>query len=61
MLTAMKPVGEQKDIAMQGFGLFDRVTDSDDLQMTDWNAGRDGLEDADERKAYRVSAWDEAV
>ena len=52
MLTAMKPVDEQRDIAMQGFGLFDRVNDSGDLQMTDWVAGRDGLEDADERKAY---------
>ena len=61
MLTAMKPVDEQKDIAMQGFGLFDRVNDSDDLQATDWNTGRDGLEDADERKAYRVSDWDEAL
>ena len=60
MLTALKPVDEQKYIAMQGFGLFGRVNDSDDLQATDWNAGRDGLEDADERKAYRVSDWDEA-
>ena len=24
MMTALKPVDEQKDIAMQGFGLFDR-------------------------------------
>ena len=58
MLTALKPVDEQKDIAMQGFGLFDRVNDSAD--MLDWNTGRDGLEDADERKSYRVSDWDEA-
>ena len=27
MLTAMKPADEQKDIAIQGFGLFGRVTD----------------------------------
>ena len=60
MLTALKP-DEQKYIAMQGFGLFYRVNGSDDLQATDWTAGRDGLEDADERKAYRVSDWDEAV
>ena len=46
---------------MQGFGLFDRVNDSDDIQTTDWGTGRDGLEDADERKAYRVSDWDEAA
>ena len=60
MLTALKPVDEQRDIAMQGFGLFDRVNDSADLQATDWNTGRDDLEDADERKSYRVSDWDEA-
>ena len=60
MLAALKPVDEQKDIAMQGFGLFDRVNDSADLQATDWNTGRDDLEDADERKPYRVSEWDEA-
>ena len=30
------------------------------MQATDWNTGRDGLEDADERKSYRVSDWDEA-
>ena len=60
MLTALKPVDEQKDIAVQGFGLFDRVNDSADMQATGWNTGRDGLEDADEKKSYRVSGWDEA-
>ena len=60
MLTALKPVDEQKDIAMQGFGLFDRVNDSAGLQATDWNTGRDDLEDADERKSYRVSDRDES-
>ena len=60
MLTAMKPVDEQKDISVQGFGLFDRVNDLDDAAATDWTTGRDGLEDDDERKAYRVSDWDEA-
>ena len=30
MMTALKPVDEQKDIAMKGFGLFDRVNDSAD-------------------------------
>ena len=60
MLTAMKPVDEQKDIAIQGFGLFDRVNDLDDAVATDWNTGRDSLEDSDERKAYRANDWDEA-
>ena len=60
MLTAMKPVYEQKDIAIQGFGLFDRANDSDDIAATNWNTGRDSLEDADERKAYRANDWDEA-
>ena len=58
--TALKPVDEQKDIAMQGLCLFDRVNDSADQEATDWNTGRDGLEDADERNSYRVSGWDEA-
>ena len=60
MMTALKPVDEQKDIAMQGFCLFNRVNDPADQEVTDWTTGRDGLEDADERKAYRVSDWDEA-
>ena len=55
MLTALKPVDEQRDIAMQGFCLFGRVNDSADLQATDWNTGRDELEGADERKSFRVS------
>ena len=45
---------------MQGFGLFDRVNDSADQEVTGWTTGRDGLEDADERKSYRVSDLDEA-
>ena len=45
---------------MQGFGLFDRVNDSAHQVKTDWNTGRDPLEDADERKAYRASDWGEA-
>ena len=60
MMTALKPVDEQKGIAMQGFGLFDRVNGSADQEVTDWTTGRDGLEDADERKSYRVRDWDEA-
>ena len=61
MLTALKPVDEQKDIAMQGFGLFDRVNDSAEVVATNWNTGQGPAEDADERKAYRVSDWDEAA
>ena len=57
MLVAFKPVDEQKTIAMKGFCLFDRVSDSADLRATDWNTGRDGLEDADDRESYRVSDW----
>ena len=60
MLTALKPVDEQRDIAMQGFGLFDRVNDSAPQDMTDWNTGREPLEEADNRKAYRISDWDGA-
>ena len=60
MLTALKPVDDQKNIAMQGFGLFDRVNDSEDVVATDWGVGKKSAEDADERKAYRVSDWDEA-
>ena len=60
MMAALKPVDEQIDIVMQGFCLFDRVNDSADQEATDWNTGRDGLEDADERNSYRVSGWDEA-
>ena len=60
MLTAMRPVDEQKDIAIQGFGRFDRVNDLDAAVATDWNTGRDSLEDFDERKAYRANDWDEA-
>ena len=60
MLAALKPVDEQQDIAMQGFGLSDRVNDFADQVTTDWNTGRDPLEDAGEREAYRVSDWGEA-
>ena len=60
MLTALKPVDEQTNIAMQGFCLFDRLNDPADQEVTDWNTGRNGREDADERKSYSVSDWDEA-
>ena len=50
----------QTNNAIQRFGLFDRVNDLDDAAATDWNTGRDSLEDADERKAYRANDWDEA-
>ena len=60
MLIASKPVDGQKDFAMQGFGLFDRVDDSADVVATDWDTGQNAAGDADEREAYRVSDWDEA-
>ena len=60
MLTAMKPVDDQKDIAIQSFGLFDRVNNLDDDVATGWNTGHDTLEDSDERKAYRANDWDGA-
>ena len=56
MFTALKSQDDQKEIAMEGFGLFDRKYDR----------GAGGLlddpeaEDSDERKIYRVSDWDEA-
>ena len=59
-LTALKPVDDQKDIAMQGFGLFDRVNDAAEIEITDWNVGQGAAEDVDERKSYRVGDWDEA-
>ena len=62
-LTALKPIDEQKDIAMEGFGLFADVNDSLPQMTTDWSAGvpaQSAKEDADERKSYRVSDWDES-
>ena len=44
-------------VSVFSIGLF---SDSADQEATGWNTGRDGLEDADERKSYRVGDWDEA-
>ena len=60
MMTALKPVDEQKEIAMEGFGLFADVNDILPIHQTDWNVGHDPGEEADQRKAYRVSDWDES-
>ena len=56
MFTALKSQDDQKEIAMEGFGLFDRK----------YGRAAGGLladpeaEDGDERKVYRVTGWDEA-
>ena len=56
MFTALKSQDDQKEIAMEGFGLFDRKDDQAAGGLTvDPDAG-----DSDERKVYRVSDWDEA-
>ena len=60
MLTALKPVDEQKEIAMEGFGLFADANDSLPVHQTDWGVGTEPGEEADKRKAYRVSDWDES-
>ena len=56
MMTAPKSQDDQKEMAMEGFGLFDRKCDSAGGGLfVDPEA-----EDGDERKIYRVSDWDEA-
>ena len=58
MFTALKSQDDQKEIAMEGFGLFDRVHDQyAGGQYADPTLAE---EDMDERKVYRVSDWDEA-
>ena len=56
MLTALRSQDDQKEIAMEGFGLFDRTYDRPAGGLL---ADADA-EDSDERKIYRVSDWDEA-
>ena len=36
------------------------MSDSAGQEVTGWNTGRNGLEDADERETYSVFDWDEA-
>ena len=56
MFTALKSQDDQKEIAMEGFGLFDRRYDQAAGGLTvDPDA-----EDSGERKIYRVSDWGEA-
>ena len=56
MVTALKSQDDQKEMAMEGFGLFDRKYDqAAGGLVADPDAG-----DADERKIYSVSDWDEA-
>ena len=55
MMTALKSHDGQKEIAMEGFGLFDRKYD----QAAGGLLGPEA-EDADKRKIYRISDWGEA-
>ena len=56
MFTALESQDDQKEIAMEGFGLFDIKYDQAAGGLTvDPDA-----EDSDEREIYRVSDWDEA-
>ena len=58
MLTALKSIDDQKEIAMEGFGCFTTVHDSNSGGLA---ADPDGTaEDADGRKSYRIKDWDEA-
>ena len=56
MFTALKSQDDQKEIAMEGFGLFDRKYD----RPAGGLLADPDAEDDDERKIYRVSDWDEA-
>ena len=56
MFTALKSQDDQKEIAMEGFGLFDRKYDRAAGGLLAGAAAEDG----DERKIYRVSDLDEA-
>ena len=49
MMTALKPVDDQRGIAMQGIGLFNKVKDVNPVGQTDWNTGQLTAEDGDER------------
>ena len=58
MFTALKSQDDQKEIAMEGFGLFDRKYDQAAGGLAaDPNGTAD---DADDRKAYRISDWSES-
>ena len=56
MFTALKSQDDQKEIAMEGFGLFDRKYD----RAAGGLAADPEAEEGDERKVHRVSDWDEA-
>ena len=56
MMTAWKSQGDQKEIAMEGFGLFDRKYD----QAAGGLVEDPEAEDADERSNFRVRDWGEA-
>ena len=56
MLTASKSQDDQKEVAMEGFGLFDRKYD----RVAGGILAGPEAEDNDEGKVYRVTDWDEA-
>ena len=56
MFTALKSQDDQKEIAMEGFGLFDRNYD----RAAGGLLADPEAEDGGERKICRVSDWDEA-
>ena len=56
MFTALKSQDDQKEIAMEGFGLFDRNFEPSAGGLVE----DPDAEDSGERKIYRVSDWDEA-
>ena len=56
MFSALKSQDDQKEIAMEGFGLFDRKYDQGAGDLVE----DPDAEDSDERNIYRVSDWDEA-
>ena len=56
MFTALKSQDDQKEIAMEGFGLFDRNFEPSAGGLVE----DPDAEDSGERKIYRVSDWGEA-
>ena len=59
MMTALKPQDDQKEIAMEGFGLFDIQYDA--VAMVNGGGfSPDSVDAGDNRKIYRNKDWDEA-
>ena len=58
MLTALKSIDDQKEIAMESFGCCTSVHDIGGGGLFADPTG--AAEDADGRKSYRIKDWDEA-